>query len=252
MRRSRRYRSQSSKKRHRSSHWEPDPTRTPGGGRNSDAQHGKEVTPEAVSKSIDLPTFRPKRKRLSSAPRSCSSGKLASKHEGATGVRLVRKTQVVCDSRSKDHAASDVPEGSHVEAQRQNNERTENDVIFSEWDFRRGTDRWRSRVGQRRNESIEAVPRESPQVLSPDQTRIGGGNGLIDSCGTRERPTDVSACFESEPSEHLRQPPRRGWLRDLPAKGPLPQNSVYIGKVIWCFFSTARMGEPVQARPTKR
>ena len=49
VRRFRRYRSQSSKKRHGSSHWEPDPTRTPGGGRNSDAQHGKEVTPEAVS-----------------------------------------------------------------------------------------------------------------------------------------------------------------------------------------------------------
>ena len=109
--------------------------------------------------------FRPKRKRLSSAPTSCLSGKRAAKHEGATGVRLVRKTQVVCDSRSKDYAASDVPEGSHVEAQRQNIERTENDVIFSEWDFRRGTDRWGSRVEQRRNESIEAVPREPPQVL---------------------------------------------------------------------------------------
>ena len=97
-------------------------------------------------------------------------------------MRLVRKTQVVCDSRSKDHAANDVPEGSHVEAQRQNNGRTENDVIFSEGDFWRGTDRWGSRVEQRRNESIEAVPREPPEVLSPDQTRIGGGNGLIDNC----------------------------------------------------------------------
>ena len=157
VRRSQRYRSQSSKKRHGSSHWEPDPTRTPSGGRNSDAQHGKEVTREVDSKTIDLPTFRRKRMRLSSAPRSCLSGKLASKHEGATGVRLVRKTQVVCDSRSKGLAASDVPEGSHVEAQGQNNGRTENDVIVSEWDFRRGTDRWGSRVEQRRYESIEAL-----------------------------------------------------------------------------------------------
>ena len=121
---SRRYRSQSSKKRHGSSHWEPDPTRAPSGGRNSDAQHGKEVTRVDNSKRIDLPTFRRKRMRLSSAPRSCLSGKLASKHEGATGVRPVRKTQVVCDSRSKDLAPSDVPEGSHVEAQGQNNGRT--------------------------------------------------------------------------------------------------------------------------------
>ena len=129
---------------------EPDPTRTSGGRRNSNAQHGKEVTPETVSKTIGLPASRPKRKRLLLAPTSCLSGKLASKHEEATGVRLV----------GKHRAASDFLGGSHVEGKRQNNEETENDVIFSELDFRRGIRRCGSRAKQRQNESIEAVPRE--------------------------------------------------------------------------------------------
>ena len=159
--------------------------------------------------------------------------------------------KVVCDSRDKDHSASDVPEGSHVEAQRQNNEETDNDVIFSQLDFRRGIKRWGSRAKQRRNESIEAVPRGPPQVLSPDQTSIGGGDGLIDSCGTRERPTDVRACFEREPPERLQRPPRRGWLRDLPAKGPLPQHGVYIGRSYGAFYQPQGWGNPFKPDPRK-
>ena len=188
---SRRNRSQASKKRHGSSQCEPDATRSSSGRRKSDAPHGKEVLPEPVSKTIDLPASRLKKKRLSSAPTSCLSGKRASKHELATGVRLLSKTQVVYDSRGKDHGASDVPGGSHVEAQQQNNEETENDVIFSELDFRRGIRRSGSRAKQRRNQSIEAGPRGPLQVLSPDQGNIGGGDGLIDSCGARVRPADV-------------------------------------------------------------
>ena len=219
---SRRNRSQASKKRHGSSQCEPDATRSSSGRRKSDAPHGKEAHPEPVSKTIDLPASRPKKKRLSSAPTSCLSGKRASKHELATGVRLVSKTRVVYDSRGKDHGASDAPGGSHVEAQQQNNEETENDVIFSELDFR-GIRRSGSRAKQRRNASIEAVPRRPPQILSPDQGNIGGGDGLIDSCGARVRPAEVRACFQNEeqPIERLRLPPRRGWLRDLLAKGPL-------------------------------
>ena len=112
-------------------------------------------------------------------------------------MRPVSKAQVACDSRGKDHAASDVPGGSHVEAelnaQQQNNEETENDVIFSELDFRHGIRRSGSRAKQRRNESIEAVSRGAPQILSPDQGSTGGGDGLIDSGGARGRPTDVRA-----------------------------------------------------------
>ena len=204
---SRRNRSQASKKRRGASHCEPDPTRSSCGRRKSDAPHWREVPPEPVSKTIELPASRPKKKQLSTAPTSCLSRKRASEREKVSGVRPVSKTQVVYDSRDKDHAASNVPGGSQVQAkpkaQQQNNEETENDVIFSELDgtwseFGRGIRRSGSRAKQRRNESIEAVPRGAPQVLSPEQGSIGGGDGLIDRCGARGRPTDAGACSENE------------------------------------------------------
>ena len=102
---------------------------------------------------------------------------------------------------------------------------------------------------QRQNESIEAVPSGPPQVLSPDQRSIG--DGLIDSCGAPERPTDVRACFEREPPERLRRPPRRGWLRDLPAKGPLPQHGVYIGRSYGAFYQPQGWGNPFKPDPRK-
>ena len=115
-------------------------------------------------------------------------------------MRPVNKTRVVYVNRGKDYGASDVPGGSHVEAQQQNNEETENDVIFSELDFR-GIRRSGSRAKQRRNERIEAVPRGPPQILYPDQGNIGGGDGLIDSCGARVRPADVRAANKTKNSQ---------------------------------------------------
>ena len=83
-------------------------------------------------------------------------------------MRPVGKAQDAYDSRGKDHAASDALGGSQVQAkpkaQQENNEETENDVIFSELDgkwceFGRGIRGSGSRAKQRRNGSIEAVPR---------------------------------------------------------------------------------------------
>ena len=254
---SRRNRSQASKRRRRGSHCEPDSTRSSGGRRRSDAPHCKEVHPEPEPKTIELPASRPTKKRLSIAPTSCLSGVRASERPRGTGVRPVGKAQDAYDSRGKDHAASDAPGGSQVQAkpkaQQENNEETENDVIFSELDgkwceFGRGVRGSGSRAKQRRNGSIEAVPRGAPQLLSPDHESIGGGDGLIDGwpCGARGRhygpevqtQTGVVACSESgkrqtlneEPPVARLRPPRRGWLRDPPAKGPLPQHGVYIGR----------------------
>ena len=68
------------------------------------------------------------------------------------------------------------------QAQQENNEETENDVIFSEldgkWcDFGRGVRGSGSRAKQRRNGSIKAVPRGAPQVLSPDHWKPSGDDG---------------------------------------------------------------------------
>ena len=252
--RSRRNRCQASKKRCGSSQCEPDPTRSSGGRRKSDAPHGKEAHPEPVSKAIDLTASRPKKKRLSSAPASYLRGKRASEREKISGVRTVSKAQVVYDSRVKDHAASNGPGGSQVhakpKAQQQNNEETENDVIFSELDetwseFGRGIRRSGSRAKQRRNGRIEAVPTGAPHVFSPDQGSIGGGDGLIDGwqCGAQN---------EEPPLARLRLPPRRGWLRSRPSRERSTSSARCVHrKVVWCFLSTARMEEPVQARSTE-
>ena len=90
------------------------------------------------------------------------------------------------DSSGKDHAASDAPGGLQVQAkpkaQQENKEEKENDIIFSELDgkwceFGRGVRGSGSRAKQRRNGSIEAVPREAPQVLSPDHWKPSGDDG---------------------------------------------------------------------------
>ena len=62
--------------------------------------------------------------------------------------------------------------------------------------------------------------------------------------------TTVRACFKREPSERLRRPPRRGWLRDLPAEGPLPQNSENIGRSHGAFYQPQGWGNPF--RPDAR
>ena len=165
---SRRNRSQASKRRRRGSHCEPDSTRSSGGRRRSDAPHWKEVPPEPEPKTIELPASRPRKKRLSIATTSSLSGERVSERPRGTGVRPVSKAQDAYDSRGKDHAASDAPGGSQVQAkpkaQQENDEETENDIIFSELDgkwceFGRGIRGSGSRAKQRRNGSIEAVPR---------------------------------------------------------------------------------------------
>ena len=135
---SRRIRSQASKRRRRGSHCEPDPSRSPGGRRRSDAPHWKEVPPEPEPKTIELPASRPKKKRLSIATTSCLSGEGVSKRPRGTGVRPVSKAQDAYDSCGKDHAASNAPGGSEIQAkpkaQQENNEETENDITVSELD----------------------------------------------------------------------------------------------------------------------
>ena len=258
--------------------------------------------------------------------------------------------------------------------------KTENDVIFSELDgkwceFGRGVRGSGSRAKQRRNGSIEAVPRGAPQVLSPDHESIVGGDGLIDGwpCGVRgrhygpevpsprvrshrrgvvehsealgtgpsgrshvshpraarrhespgaprstvdretkqlglvrarsesqptgregrrqgrtpvevarrepvrerkqkgeqdlgehrtdswqqrvagweETQTGVGACSESGKRQTLNEEPpvARGWLRDLPAKGPLPQHGVYIGRSHGAFYQPQGLGNPFKPDP---
>ena len=194
-------------------------------------------------------------------------------------MRPVSKAQDAYDSRGKDHAASDAPGGSQVQAkpkaQQENNEETEHDVIFSELDGKwcelgRGIRRSGFRAKQRRNGSIEALPRAAPQVLSPDHESIGGGDGLIDGwpCGARGRhygpevqtQTGVGACSESgkrqtlneePPVARLRLPPRGGWLRDRPAKGPLLQHGVYIGRSYGAFYQPQGWGNPFKPDPRK-
>ena len=63
----------------------------------------------------------------------------------------------------------------------------------------------------------------------------------------------MRACFENEepPLERLRQPPRRGWLRDLPAKGPLPQHGVYIGRSYGAFYQPQGWKNPFKPDPQK-
>ena len=101
-------------------------------------------------------------------------------------MRPVSKAQDAYDSRESDHAASDAPGGSQVQAmpkaQQENNVETENDVIFSEVDekcykFGRGVRGPRSRAKQRRKGSIEALPREAPQVLSPEHWKPSDDDG---------------------------------------------------------------------------
>ena len=60
------------------------------------------------------------------------------------------------------------------------------------------------------------------------------------------RPTDVRDCFENEEPlvGRLRLPPRRGWLRHLPAKGPLPKHGVYIGRSCGAFYQPQGWGNP--------
>ena len=105
-----------------------------------------------------------------------------------------------------------------------------------------------SRFGQEilRQDYNEEVLRSQHQCRDES---IGGGDGLVDGwpCGASGRhqgseaqtQTGVRACSESgnsqtlneePPMAHPRLPPKRGWLRDLPAKGPLPQHGVYIGR----------------------
>ena len=132
--------------------------------------------PEHEPKTIELPASRSKKKRLSIATTTCLSGEGVSRHPRGTGVRPVSKARDACDSCGEDHAASNAPGGSQVQAkpkaQQEINEETENGIIISEFDgkwcdFGHGVRGSGSRAKQRRNGSIEA-PRGAPQVFSPD------------------------------------------------------------------------------------
>ena len=90
---SRRIRYQASKRGRRGSHCEPDPTRSSGERRRSDAPHWKAVPPEPEPKTIELPASRSEKKRLSIATTSCLSGEGVSRHPRGTGVRSVSKAQ---------------------------------------------------------------------------------------------------------------------------------------------------------------
>ena len=163
---SRRIRYQASKRRRRGSHCVPDPTRSSGERRRSDAPHWEEVHPEPEPKTIELPASRSKKKRLSIATTSCLSGEGVSRHPRGTGVRPVSKAQDAYDSCGEDHAASNAPGGSQVQAkpkaQQEINEETENGIISEldrKWcDFGYGVRGSGSRAKQRRNGSIEAYP----------------------------------------------------------------------------------------------
>ena len=183
---SRRIRYQASNRRCRGSHGEPGPTRSSGERRRSDAPHWKAVHPEPEPKTIELPASRLKKERLSIATTSCLSGEGVSRHPRGTGVRPVSKAQDAYDSCGEDHAASNAPGGSQVQAkpkaQQEINEETENGIIISEldrkWcDFRHRVRGSGSRAKQRRNGSIEAIPRRAPQVFSLDHWKPSGDDG---------------------------------------------------------------------------
>ena len=204
---SRRIRSQASKRRRRGSHCEPDAMRSSGGRRRSDAPHWKEVLPEPEPKAIELPASRPRKKRQSIETTSCLSGERVSERPRGTGLRPVSKAQDAYDSRGKDHAASDAPGGSQLQAKpkakQENNEETENDIIVSELDgkwceFGRGVRGSESRAKQRRCRSIEAVPRGALQVLSPDHWKPSGDDGRHPGSTGRSTAAGISTRFGHE------------------------------------------------------
>ena len=88
------------------------------------------MLPEPEPKTIEFPSSRSKKKRLSIATTSCLSGEGVSRHPRGTGKRPVSKAQDVYDSCGEDHAASNAPGGSQVQAkpkaQQEINEETEN------------------------------------------------------------------------------------------------------------------------------
>ena len=64
-------------------------------------------------------------------------------------------------------------------------------------------------------ESIEQIPGSSDWL---DGRKTPTGVGAFSESGKRQ------ALYEEPPVVRLRLPPRRGWFRDLLAKGPLPQH----------------------------
>ena len=203
---SRRIRYQASNRWCRGSHGEPDTTKSSGERRRSDAPHWKAVPPEPEPKTIELPASRLKKERLSIATTSCLSGEGVSRHPRGTGVRPVSKAQDAYDSCGEDHAASNAPRGSQVQApkaQQEINEKTENGIIISEldrkWcDFGHGVRGSGSRAKQRRNGSIEAIPRRAPQVFSPDHWKPSGDDGRHPGSTGRSTAAGISARFGHE------------------------------------------------------
>ena len=64
----------------------------------------------------------------------------------------------------------------------------------------------------------------------------------------------VGACSESGNRQTLNEeplPPKRGWLRDLPAKGPLPHHGVYIGRPHGAFYQPQGWRNPFKPDPRK-
>ena len=202
----RRIRYQATNRRWRGSHKEPDSTRSSGEKRRRDATHWKAVPPEPEPKTIELSASRSKEERLSIATTPCFSGEGVSRHPRGTGVRPVSKAQDAYDSCGEDHAASNAPGGSQVQApkaQQEINEETGNSIIISEldrkWcDFGQGVRGSGSRVKQRRIGSIEAIPRGAPQVISPNHWKPSGDDGRHPGCTGGSTATGISARFGHE------------------------------------------------------
>ena len=194
---------QATNRRWRGSHKKPDSRRSSGEKRRRDATRWKAVPPEPEPKAIELSGSRSKEERLSIATTPCFSREGVSGHPRGTGMRPISKAQDAYDSCGEDHAASNAPGGSQVQApktQQEINEETENSFIISElhrkwWDFGHGVRGSWSRVEQRRFGTIEAIPRGAPQVISPNHWKPSGDDGRHPGCIGRSTTTGIGARF---------------------------------------------------------
>ena len=130
-----------------------------------------------------------------------------------------------------------------------------------------GVPPWRKK--QRARVFSEAEERKPNEVTSPKSQWSGVAGGGCErgsatpnleehgsdswqqrAAGWEEARTSVGTC--SGPAvTRLQMPPRRGWLGNLPAKGPLPQDGVYIGRSHGPFHQPQGWGNPFKADPGK-
>ena len=85
---------------------------------------GKRCPRSPSRRTIELPTSRSKKKRLSIATTSCLSGEGVSRHPRRTGVRPVSKAQDAYDSCGEDHAASNLLEARKSKRSRKHNKKS--------------------------------------------------------------------------------------------------------------------------------